>query len=409
MRNRRVVVFTLALGLMALIAAAAYWFTAYWVPRKLAAAVNDRFGDYVTVGAIRYVFPLSCEARDVIVESRRGFFLGGEAKRVKARLGVGELLKGHVDLRLLQAVTADDFVIYVYPIKKRNENRGAPPDRTGEPAATINAGEPLTTPKPISNAVALEPRNAGKVKEARTADKRPQKKKKATFDFSFAATGGRVIYRRGQGDTLLLTDVGLRGRISNAALTAAVSARAPKGGTVTGSLSHSFDARKGRADYNVEGINAGHVFTLTGKPKYVVAASGTIAMTGWVAWEGGSVHHRVTGRLSEGRLVLAPGDLQFTLDGVTLRFTVADTKFRLEEGTCRAAEVAWTFGGEVSDLSVNLWFRAERMSFQKLADMLVGGGKISYAGIGSVEFQLYGTPDQVDFGLRVERSDVSRN
>jgi hypothetical protein len=191
-------------------------------------------------------------------------------------------------------------------------------------------------------------------------------------------------------------------------LTAAVSARAPKGGTVTGSLSHSFDARKGRADYNVEGINAGHVFTLTGKPKYVAAASGTIAMTGWVAWEGGSVHHRVTGRLSEGRLVLAPGDLQFTLDGVTLRFTVADTNFRLEEGTCRAAEVAWTFGGEVSDLSVNLWFRAERMSFQKLADMLVGGGKISYAGIGSVEFRLYGTPDRVDFGLRVERSDVRR-
>jgi hypothetical protein len=110
--------------------------------------------------------------------------------------------------------------------------------------------------------------------------------------------------------------------------------------------------------------------------------------------------------LSHGRLVLAPDNVRIALEDVNFQFTLRNAELTIDEGSCRAAEAAWHFGGRASKLAIDVTFRAEEMTLQNLVDMIVGGEvRVSYAGVGSAELRIFGTPRDPQFYLHVERTD----
>jgi hypothetical protein len=205
---------------------------------------------------------------------------------------------------------------------------------------------------------------------------------------------------------LIFRDVDINGRVSDQRLDGTLDGETTGGKSFEFSLEHSFVTKAGSAEYRVEAVEAIHVLPWAGKPEYLLEAEGTLTFTGKLAWKGGKLDHVATGRLSHGRLVLAPDNVHISLEDVNFQFTLHNAELTIDEGSCRAAEARWHFGGRASKLAIDVTFRAEDMTLQNLVDMIVGGGvRVSYAGVGSAELRIFGTPRDPQFYLHVERTD----
>jgi hypothetical protein len=382
-----VVLFAAAVG-----ALAAYWLLTVWLPKKVGEAVTARFGEYVTLGQVRYVFPLGVEVRDVVFVRRPGTFLSGEASRVRVKLRPSAVLLLRFDGRILEDISSDDYVFYLYPLT-------VPAPRFGPPLGKAGVAEPLAAPPPAPPA-----RNAlfnnGRVPRPKARVAKPEK-----FDFTFRARGGRVIFRREEGDTVIFRDVDVEGRVSDQALRGALAAKTAGRKLFELSLEHSFVTKAGSAEYRVEAVEAIHVLPWAGTPRYVLEAEGTLTFEGKLSWRGGKLDHVATGRLSHGRLVLSPDDVRISLEDVNFQFTLHNAELKIDEGSAEAAEARWHFGGRASKLALDVTFRSENMTLQKLVDMFVGEVRVSYAGLGVAELRIFGTPREPRFYLHVERTD----
>jgi hypothetical protein len=388
-----VVLFAAAVG-----ALAAYRLLTVWLPKKVGEAVTARFGEYVTLGQVRYVFPLGVEVRDVVFVRRPGAFLSGEASRVRVKLRPSAVLLLRFDGRVLQEVASDDFALYLYPLTL------APP-RLGPPFGKAGAAELLGVPVPSPPAPPSPPARNALFKTEGEPRPKARVAKPEKFDFTFRARGGRVVFRRAEGDTVIFRDVGVEGRISDQALRGTLAGKTTARKSFELSLEHSFVTKAGSAEYRVEAVEAIHVLPWAGTPRYVVEAEGTLTFEGKLSWKGGKLDHVATGRLSHGRLVLAPDNVRIALEDVNFQFTLHNAALKIDEGSARAAEAKWHFGGRASKLAVDVTFRSENMTLQKLVDMFVGEVRVSYAGLGVAELRIYGTPREPQFYLHVERTD----
>ncbi len=402
MSGKRTAVYLVLLFAAAAGALSAYWLLNVWLPKKVGEAVAARFGEYVTIGEVKYVFPLGVDVRDVAFVRRPGALLGGEASRVSVKLRPVSVLLLRFDGRILREVVTDDFTVYLYPLT-------VPAPRLEPAFGNVAEGivESLGVPVPPPPAKSAPPRPAStlrfKGKNAAAPGARVAKPDK--FDFTYRATGGRVVFRGDGGDTLIFRDVEVAGRISDQGLDAALAGKTTGRKPFEFSLEHSFVTKAGSAEYRVEAVEAIHVLPWAGKPRYLLEAEGTLTFTGKLTWKGGKLDHVATGRLSHGRLVLAPDNVQISLEDVNFQFTLHNAELTIDEGSCRAAEARWHFGGRASKLAVDVTFRSENMTFQKLVDMFVGEVRVSYAGVGVAELRIFGTPREPQFYIHVERTD----
>jgi hypothetical protein len=374
-----------------------------WLPERVGRAVTERFGEYVTIGAVKYVFPLGVEVRDVVFVKRPGAFLSGEASRVRVKLRplAGILLR--FDARLIKEITTENYTVYLYPLK-------VPRPKLIKPWEGIAAGAgeatPLTgTVLPPPAAPPTEPATSAPAVTSGAGAEKPKKRKLVPFDFTFAAKKGRVVFRGKAGDTVILQDVDVGGHISDEEVEASLTGKTTRRRSFEFSANHSFVTKEGSAKYRVDAVEAIHVLPWVGKPGYLLEAGGILAFDGTLTWRAGKLDHRATGRLSHGYLILAPDNVQVKLEDVNFQFTLHNADFTVYEGTCRAAEVRWHFGGRASKLAIDLTFRSENMTLQNLVDMFVGEVRVSYAGIGVAEFRVFGTPSDPQFYIRVERTD----
>jgi hypothetical protein len=373
-----------------------------WLPRRVGEAITDRFGEYVTIGRVGYVFPLGVEIRDVVFVKRPRSFLSGEASRVRVRLRPSAVLLLRFDARLVKEVTTEDYTIYIYPLTLRRPERRMPrravPSEVGDGAVLSGSVLPSpaapAAPGPPTPAVSGEPGEA-----------KPRKGKRAPFDFGFAATRGRVVFRGDAGDTIILRDVDVGGRISDEEVEASLKGKTTRRRSFELSADHSFVTKEGSAKYRVEAVEAVHILPWVGKPGYLLEAEGVLTFEGTLTWRRGKLDHRATGRLSHGGLVLAPDNVQVRLEDVNFQFTLHNADFTVDEGSCRAAEARWHFGGSGSKLSLELTFRSENMTLQNLVNMFVGEVRVSYAGVGVAELRIFGTPTRPEFYIHVERTD----
>jgi hypothetical protein len=379
----------------------AYWLLDVWLPRRVGEAITERFGDYVTIGEVRYIFPLGVEVRDVVFVRRPRSFMSGEAARVRVKLRPSAVIFLRFDARLLKEITTDEYAIYLYPLELRRPKLAKP---WGRPSTGVGGTVPLPEGVIAPRAKAAEAgasAPAAAPREIGVAE--PGKAKPAPFDFAFAAKSGRVVFRGEGGDTVIIQDVDAGGRISDEALEVALSGRTTRERSFEFSAEHSFVTKGGSATYKVEGVEAVRILPWVGRPAYLLEAEGTLTFEGTLRWQTGKLDHRATGRLSHGRLVLAPDSVQVRLEDVNFQFTLHNADFTVDEGSCRAAEVRWGFGGRVSKLSLELTFRSENMTLQNLVDMFVGEVRVRYAGVGVAELRIYGTPREPRFYVRVER------
>jgi len=403
MSGKRMSVYLILLFVIAAGALSAYWLLNVWLPKKVGEAVTARFGEYVTIGEVKYVFPLGVEVRDVSFVRRPGAVLGGEASRVRVKLRLLPVLLFRFDGRILQEVATDDFTLYLYPLTLPKP-RFHPPFGNAAEAATGSLGAPVSPLPPPAEPAPPASRLFAEGEKATPPKARVAKPDK--FDFAFRATGGRVVFRGDAGDTLIFRDVNVGGRVSDQRVDGTLSAKTTRGKSFEFSLEHSFVTKAGSAEYRVEAVEAIHVLPWAGKPRYLLEAEGTLTFAGKLTWKGGKLDHVATGRLSHGRLVLAPDNVRISLEEVNFRFTLHNAELTIDEGSCRAAEARWHFGGRASKLAVDVTFRAEDMTLQNLVDMIVGGGvRVSYAGVGSAELRIFGTPREPQFYLHVERTD----
>lgn len=382
----------------------------FWLPRKMAAAINERFGKYVKVGEIHYVFPLGAEARDLtLIRGDKGL-ISGEARRVRARLRLSSLLLLRFDGRLFESVETSEFTLYFYKPELKKPNIPIPglrPPRGSAPPAFNLAPTAASIVYPSGGAAvtkALTPPEKPNNPPA-NGPRLPKKNPAGEFDFTFAASGGRVILREPNKDTLLLKGVQLNGRATAHMYKGSLKGSAPDEGSFEISFQHDRETKTGYADYKVEAVKVVHVLGLAARPGYLLEAEGRLTFTGHLTWKDKEIDHRATGRLEDGRLVLQPGEFRFILDDVTLQFTLHNADVRIDEGTCRAAEAGWHFEGLAGQFNMDLVFRSENMTLQKLVDMFTGEVKISYAGIGVATFRISGPPQDPEFYLKIERSD----
>lgn len=405
MSSKRTAAYVILLIVVAVGALGAYWLLNVWLPKKVGEAITARFGEYVTVGAVKYVFPLGVEVRDVSFVRRPGAVLGGEASRVRVKLRPLSVLLLRFDGRILQEVSTEDFTMYLYPLTLPKP-RFQPPFGSAAGGAAESLAVPAPSPAPRAPIEAITPTSGLAAEGEKAAPPKARGAKPDKFDFKFRATGGRVVFRGDAGDTLIFRDVSVGGRVSDQRLDGALDGRTAGGKSFEFSLEHSFVTKAGSAEYRVEAVEAMHVLPWSGKPRYLLEAEGTLTFTGKLTWKGGKLDHVATGRLSHGRLVLAPDNVRIALDDVNFQFTLHNAELTIDEGSCRAAEATWHFGGRASKLAIDVTFRAEDMTLQNLVDMIVGGRvRVSYAGVGSAELRIFGTPREPQFYLHVERTD----
>ncbi|HUV86814.1 MAG TPA: hypothetical protein VMX79_06850 [bacterium] len=402
MSAKRATVGFVVLFFVAVAALVGYRVLNVWLPRRVGEAITERFGEYVTIGEVRYVFPLGVEVRDVVFVKRPRSFVSGEASRVRVKLRPLAFILLRFDARVLKEITTEDYTIYLYPLKVPRPRLMKPWDKvaagTGEAAAVAGA----VLPSPAAPAAGAPPAPAV---ASGAGGEKPRKAKLVPFDFSFAARRGRVVFRGGAGDTIILRDVDVGGRISDEEVEASLKGKTARQRSFEFSANHSFVTKEGSAKYRVEGVEAVHILPWVGKPGYLLEAEGVLTFEGTLTWRGGKLDHRATGRLSHGRLVLAPDNVEVRLEDVNFQFTLHNADFTVDEGSCRAAEARWHFGGRASKLAVEVTFRSENMTLQNLVDMFVGEVRVSYAGVGVAELRIFGTPTRPEFYIHVERTD----
>jgi hypothetical protein len=373
-----------------------------WLPERVGRAITERFGEYVTIGAVKYVFPLGVEVRDVVFVKRPGAFLSGEASRVRVKLRPLAFILLRFDARLIKEITTEDYTVYLYPLKMPRPRLNKPWENVPSGAGGAAALSGAVLPSAVSSAAPA--RSVPAVASGGGAET-PRKKKLVPFDFSFAAKRGRVVFRGNAGDTIILRDVDVGGRISDEEVEASLKGKTTRQRSFEFSANHSFVTKEGTAKYRVEAVEAVHVLPWVGKPGYLLEAEGVLTFDGTLTWRRGKLDHRATGRLSHGHLILAPDNVQVRLEDVSFQFTLHNADFTVDEGSCRAAEVRWHFGGRASKLALDLTFRSENMTLQNLVNMFVGEVRVSYAGVGLAELRIFGTPRDPQFYIRVERTD----
>ena len=402
MSAKRATVGFVVLFFVAVAALVGYRVLNVWLPRRVGEAITERFGEYVTIGEVRYVFPLGVEVRDVVFVKRPRSFVSGEASRVRVKLRPLAFILLRFDARVLKEITTEDYTIYLYPLKVPRPRLMKPWDKvaagTGEAAAVAGA----VLPSPAAPAAGAPPAPAV---ASGAGGEKPRKAKLVPFDFSFAARRGRVVFRGGAGDTIILRDVDVGGRISDEEVEASLKGKTARQRSFEFSANHSFVTKEGSAKYRVDAVEAVHILPWVGKPGYLLEAEGVLTFEGTLTWRGGKLDHRATGRLSHGRLVLAPDNVEVRLEDVNFQFTLHNADFTVDEGSCRAAEARWHFGGRASKLAVEVTFRSENMTLQNLVDMFVGEVRVSYAGVGVAELRIFGTPTRPEFYIHVERTD----
>lgn len=397
---------TVALVLLFFVAVAALvgrWALEVWLPERAGEAVAARFGDDVNFGDVRYVFPFALEFRDVVFPKRPGSFLSGEAARVRVNLRPSAVLLRRFDGRLLRELAAEDYTIYFYPLNPSRPERGKPHAEARAAVGDVEegpaAGRPRTVPR--KEAAAAPPpgevRKPGEAKRARAAP--------APFDFGYRGRGGRVVFRGERGDAIILREADVEGRVSDEGFKTSLDAVTTSGKPFAFSAAYSFLEKAGSAEYRAEALEAAQVLRFAGKPRYLLEADGDLALDGTLTWRGGKVDHRATGRLSEGRLVLAPGNVRVLLEDVDFRFALQKAAVTIEDGFCRAGKAPWHFAGRATDLLLDVTFRSEDMKFQNLADMFAGEGRVEYPGAGVAEFHIGGSPKEPEFYVHVERTD----
>ena len=402
MSAKRATVGFVVLFFVAVAALVGYRVLNVWLPRRVGEAITERFGEYVTIGEVRYVFPLGVEVRDVVFVKRPRSFVSGEASRVRVKLRPLAFILLRFDARVLKEITTEDYTIYLYPLKVPRPRLMKPWDKvaagTGEAAAIAGA----VLPSPAALAAGAPPAPAV---ASGAGGEKTRKAKLVPFDFSFAARRGRVVFRGGAGDTIILRDVDVGGRISDEEVEASLKGKTARQRSFEFSANHSFVTKEGSAKYRVDAVEAVHILPWVGKPGYLLEAEGVLTFEGTLTWRGGKLDHRATGRLSHGRLVLAPDNVEVRLEDVNFQFTLHNADFTVDEGSCRAAEARWHFGGRASKLAVEVTFRSENMTLQNLVDMFVGEVRVSYAGVGVAELRIFGTPTRPEFYIHVERTD----
>jgi hypothetical protein len=374
-----------------------------WLPKRVGEAITDRFGEYVTIGAVKYVFPLGVEVRDVVFVRRPGAVISGEASRVRVKLRPLAVISLRFDARLLKEITTEDYTVYLYPLKVPRPKLIKPWE---EVAAGAGEAGPLANGAVLPSAEApTAPATSAPAVASGGGAEKPKKRELVPFDFTFAAKNGRVVFRGNAGDTVILQDVDVGGHISDEEVEASLAGKTTRRRSFEFSANHSFVTKEGSAEYRVEAVEAVHVLPWVGKPGYLLEAEGVLTFDGALTWRPGKLDHRATGRLSHGYLVLAPDNVQVKLEDVNFQFTLHNADFTVDEGTCRAAEVRWHFGGRASKLAIDLTFRSENMTLQNLVNMFVGEVRVSYAGVGLAELRIFGTPSDPQFYIRVERTD----
>ena len=373
-----------------------------WLPERVGRAITERFGEYVTIGAVKYVFPLGVEVRDVVFVKRPGAFLSGEASRVRVKLRPLAFILLRFDARLIKEITTEDYTVYLYPLKIPRPRLIKPWENVASGAGGAAALSGAVLPSAVPPAA---PARSVPAVASGGGGERPRKKKLVPFDFSFAAKRGRVVFRGNAGDTIILREVDVGGRISDEEVEASLNGKTTHQRSFEFSANHSFVTKEGSAKYRVEAVEAFHVLPWVGKPGYLLEAEGVLTFDGTLTWRRGKLDHRATGRLSHGRLILAPDNVQVKLEDVNFQFTLHNADFTVDEGSCRAAEVRWHFGGRASKLALDLTFRSENMTLQNLVNMFVGEVRVSYAGVGLAELRIFGTPSDPQFYIRVERTD----
>jgi hypothetical protein len=390
------------LFLVAVTALVGYRVLNVWLPERVGRAITERFGEYVTIGAVKYVFPLGVEVRDVVFVKRPGAFLSGEASRVRVKLRPLAFILLRFDARLIKEITTEGYTVYLYPLKVPRPRLIKPWENvsTEVGGAATSAGAVLPSAVPPAAPARSVPAVA-----SGGGVERPRNKKLVPFDFSFAAKRGRVVFRGNAGDTIILREVDVGGRISDEEVEASLKGKTTRQRSFEFSANHSFVTKEGSAKYRVEAVEAVHVLPWVGKPGYLLEAEGVLTFDGKLTWERGKLDHRATGRLSHGHLILAPDNVQVKLEDVSFQFTLHNADFTVDEGSCRAAEVRWHFGGRASKLALDLTFRSENMTLQNLVNMFVGEVRVSYAGVGLAELRIFGTPSDPQFYIRVERTD----
>jgi len=202
-----------------------------------------------------------------------------------------------------------------------------------------------------------------------------------------------------------LREADVEGRVSDEGLKASLDAVTTGGKAFGFSAAYSFLEKAGSAEYRAEALEAADVLSFAGKPRYLLEADGDLALHGTLTWRGGKVDHGATGRLSEGRLVLAPGNVRILLEDVDFRFALQNAAATIEDGSCRAGKAPWHFAGRATELLLDVTFRSENMKFQNLADMFAGEGRVEYPGAGVAEFHIGGSPKEPEFYVHVERTD----
>ena len=240
----------------------------------------------------------------------------------------------------------------------------------------------------------------GKPAEAGRARAAPE-----PFDFGFRGRRGRVVFRGDRGDAIILREADVEGRVSAEGLKTSLDAVTTLAKPFAFSGAYSFMEKAGSAEYRAEALEAADVLSFAGKPRYLLEAEGNLALDGTLAWRRGKVDHRATGRLSESCLVLAPGNVRVLLDDVDFRFALRNAAVTIADGSCRAGKAPWHFAGRATDLLLDVTFRSESMTFQNLADMFAGEGRVEYPGAGVAEFHIGGSPKEPEFYVHVERTD----
>jgi len=413
MSRRKILVAIVSVAL-AVFAAAAALFLEIYLPQKVAAVIADKFGEDVHIGGVRYVFPMTVELRDVTVAKKPGFFLSGDASRVRVKLRAGAAFSLRLGGALIKEITADGFKLYVYPIKGPRKpaliTRVTPaPSVTPMPSDTPPPREdPAMTRKWEDVPDAAAPAASPSVPRAGGGSRlRRQKPWYAGLNFTFRLTRGEAIFRGDGRDVVILRDVAAQGKLDSAAFSASLTGNTAVPGAFALKVAHAFPSNAGSAEYRVAAVDLEQLLPLAGKPKYVVRANGTLTFTGWVNWGRRRLDHRATGQLSGGRITLAPGRVTFVLGEVATRFTLHNRAVTFADGTCRAAGVRWHFSGTADGDGLDISFQSENMLLQNLITMFAGDVAVTFGGEGVARFRITGAAAGPDFYLRVEKKGPS--
>jgi hypothetical protein len=214
-----------------------------WLPERVGRAITERFGEYVTIGAVKYVFPLGVEVRDVVFVKRPGAFLSGEASRVRVKLRPLAFILLRFDARLIKEITTEDYTVYLYPLKMPRPGLNKPWENVPSGAGGAAALSGAVLPSAVSSAAPA--RSVPAVASGGGAET-PRKKKLVPFDFSFAAKRGRVVFRGNAGDTIILRDVDVGGRISDEEVEASLKGKTTRQRSFEFSANHSFVTKEER-------------------------------------------------------------------------------------------------------------------------------------------------------------------